>query len=114
MIEEDIHEALEPLFGDRVYPDTAPQGAVRPFCTFQQVGGQAPNTLCGGTTQRNGIFQFNVWGKTREQSSDLMRQAEVILTGTTLRGVAQAALVARWDPTTRTYGAQQDISFWFL
>lgn len=114
MIETDIPAALVSLFGTRVYPDTAPQNAVRPFCTYVQVGGQAPNSLCGGAKKRNGRIQFNVWAESRLDANDLMRRAEDILTAAPLRGIALGALLARWDPMTRCYGAQQDFSLWWV
>ncbi|MGV1017433.1 MAG: DUF3168 domain-containing protein [Fluviibacter phosphoraccumulans] len=113
MIEADIYAAIQSLFAGRVYPDTAPMGVAYPFCVYQQVGGVPSNTFCGNTDKQNARIQFWVWSRTREEANELSRLCEAILTQPTLYGVSQNSLVARYDEATKTYGAQQDISFWY-
>lgn len=118
MIEPVIVALLSPLFGGRVFPDTAPAATPRPFCIYQQVGGKPSAVLCGNTTQQNARIQFVVWcapspaGGGRQQANTLMRQAEALLTEPPVRAVSQGSLVALWDEPTQTYGARQDFSFW--
>lgn len=112
MIEETIVTALGTLFGGRVYPDTAPMNVTYPFCVYQQVGGQPSNTFCGNTDKQNARIQFWVWSRSRSEANTLMRSAEAILTATPILGVSQGGLVARYDDATKTYGANQDFSFW--
>ena len=38
-IETAIYDALKGLVGNRVFPDFAPLGTVRPFITYEQAGG---------------------------------------------------------------------------
>jgi CO dehydrogenase/acetyl-CoA synthase beta subunit len=112
-IEPSLTTAISSLFGGRVYPDIAPQGAAYPFALFQQVGGEVPTSFCEGVSaRRNGRFQFWVWAKTRNQASTLMRAIETTLTASTFRAVPLGALVARYEDITDTYGAQQDFSIW--
>lgn len=117
-IEEDIVAELATLFDGRVYPDTAPPSAEYPFCVYQQVGGVSVATLCGSGS-RNARIQFWVWAKPapdgggRSEASTLMRSLAAALTDAPLRAVPIGELVARYDDVTRTYGAQQDFSFWF-
>lgn len=114
MIEPTIQAAGASLFGGRFYADTAQQDTQRPFATYQQVGGEAPNSFCDGVaTRRNGRFQFNVWADTRAQASTLMRSLEAVLTGSTIKARAIGALIGRYDAPTKTYGAQQDFSIWW-
>jgi hypothetical protein len=114
MIEQDIYSAIQAVFSGRVYPDTAPMGTTYPFCVYQQVGGVPSNSFCGNTNKQNARVQFWVWSRSREEASQLSRLIESILTQPPLRGVSQNSLVARYDEPTKTYGAQQDISFWYL
>lgn len=114
MIEPQFTAALNSLFGGRVYPDLAPQTAVKPFLVYGQVGGVPSNTLCGNTDVQNGRFQFDVWATTRAQASTLMRQVEAIMTAPPFRGVSQGGLVASYDEATKSYGARWDVSLWFV
>ncbi len=111
-IETEIKAALSATFGDRVFPDTAPAQTLKPFCTFQQVGGVPSNSLCGNTDKQNARVQFNVWADTREQANMLMRTIEAMLTESSFGGVSQGSLIAIYDEPTRTRGARQDLSFW--
>jgi hypothetical protein len=113
-IEPTLSGAIASLFGGRVYPDTAPQGAAYPFCVYQQVGGVTPLSLCVGVpATRNGRFQFWVWARSRVEASTLMRSVESALTSSTaIRAVPLGALIARYEDVTDTYGAQQDFSIW--
>jgi hypothetical protein len=114
VIEPTIVFALTPLFGAaKIFPDVAPQGTVRPWIVYQQVGGVPSNTLCGNTDKQNARIQFTVWAATRPQANTLMRSAEKILTEPTIRAVSQGSLVAVFDEATKSYGARQDLSFWF-
>ena len=112
MIEEDIITALDTTFGGRVFPDTAPQGTALPFCVYQQVGGQTTNTFCGGGGKRNARIQFWVWSRDRATTTTKILALEAAVTDSPLLGVALGGPTSRYDDATKTYGAQQDFSFW--
>jgi len=116
MVEEEIYSVTQSLFSGRVFPDIAPPNTVRPFMTYQSVGGVPSNTLCGNTTQQNSRIQFNVWcdgsAGGRTAANTLMRAVEVLVTEAPLRGVSLGSLVALYDEITKTYGARQEFSFW--
>lgn len=111
-IETSLKTTLGALFSGRFFADHAPQTTVRPFCTYQQVGGMPSNSFCGNSTQQNSRIQINVWAETRNEANTLMRAVEVLLTEPPLRGVSLGSFVALCDEPTKTYGAMEDFSFW--
>jgi hypothetical protein len=65
-VETDIVAALGPLVSGRVYADTAPANAAKPFVIYQQVGGKPVAFLESGIVgKRNGRFQVACWGANR-------------------------------------------------
>lgn len=111
-IEADIVTALNTLFGNRVFPDTADQNTPRPFCIYQHIGGVPISTFCGEPVRKNEVLQFTVWGENRVAVNALMRQMAAILTAAPLYGVSQGGFVGIYDEPTRSRGARQDFSFW--
>lgn len=113
-VETDIFDALKGLVANRVYPDEAPIGAVLPYITYQQAGGQPLNYLAGVPDKRNGRFQFIVWAASRTEASALIRQVEdaLRLDQTLLAETLSGALGMR-EPQLNLYGATQDFSIWF-
>jgi hypothetical protein len=112
-IEATIFNTLKGLVANRVYPDVAPEGASRPYITYQQTGGQAINFVDGANPgKRNARIQINVWADSRSAASGMQKQAE-----DALRAVSQStilgAAVATFEPETKLYGTRQDFSFWF-
>lgn len=114
-VEADIFNALKGLVSNRVYPDVAPEGAARPYITYQQVGGGAVNFVDPTIpSKRNGRFQINVWANTRAAASTLARQVEDALRATAaLQTTVLSAPVASYEPDTKLYGTLQDFSVWF-
>lgn len=113
-VEGEIARALGVLVGNRVYPDTAPEGVVLPFIVYQQVGGVPLDFLEGLPDKRNGRFQVEVWAARRAQASGLIRQVEdIVRTDPVLMGTTLAGALATYDSVLNWYGAQQDFSIWF-
>lgn len=114
-IETDIYDALKGLVSNRVYPDVGPENAIRPYLTYQQVGGATLAFLEGGPPgKRNGRFQISVWAATRPEASTLARQVEdAMLSLPTLSPSAEGALIARYESQTKLYGTIQDFSLWY-
>lgn len=111
-IETAIVSALSATFSGRLFPDTAAADTVRPFCIYQQIGGQPVANFCGDALQKNARIQFWVWADTRSQANTSMAAVAAILTASPLLGTSQGGFVADYDDVTRTYGAMQDFSFW--
>lgn len=109
-----IFATLRVLVADRVYPDVAPDGVVRPYVTYQAVGGAALNFMDAAVpSKRNGRFQVNVWADTRMQAATLARQVEDALrVAPGLQTTVIGAPVADYEEDTRLFGTMQDFSFW--
>jgi hypothetical protein len=111
-VETEIFNALKALVNNRVFPDVAPENTVRPYITYQQVGGQGVNFVDPtAPSKKNARIQINVWADKRSDAAILSRQVE-----DTLRNVSQATVlgapVAIYEPETKLRGTRQDFSFW--
>ena len=113
-VESDIFDTLKALVSNRVYPDSAPSGAAKPYITYTQVGGDAINYTEGTVPNRkNGVFQVNVWAQTRSEASALMLAVEAALMQATVFAVeVQRAPINEYEPDIPIYGAHQDFSIW--
>jgi len=113
-VEADLYTTLKTLVSNRVYPDVAPAGAVRPFITYQQVGGDVINMVKSEMPgKRNGRFQINVWATSRAAANTLMRQVEEALIESSLNARPQMGAISSYDEETQTYGQFQYFSIWF-
>jgi len=114
-LESDLFNTLKALVGNRFYPDVAPSGVVKPYGTYQQVGGDAPTFLSGVPSKRNARMQINFWSLTRAEANALAVQAEAALEAAT-SAVFQAkplgAFVADQEEETKLFGTRQDFSIW--
>ncbi|MCO5412851.1 DUF3168 domain-containing protein [Ralstonia mojiangensis] len=113
-VEAEIWRAVAPIVSDRVFPDEAPADTVLPYVTYSQIGGRAFTFLAGLPDKRNGRFQFNVWAKTRDEASTLMRAiADTLELDDVLQATPLGELAATLEPETKLRGATQDFSIWF-
>jgi hypothetical protein len=115
MIETLIFDALKALVNNRVYPDVAPQNTVRPYLTYQQVGGVAVNFVDQTIpSQKNGRWQINVWSNSAAERASLARLIEDSLrVAPTMQATVLSAPISVYEPDTRLYGAHQYFSIWF-
>jgi len=113
-VKASIYNVLKGLAANRVYPDVAPIGTVRPYLTYQQIGGQSVNFLDSALpSKRNGRFQVSVWADTRAAAALLAGQAEDALRGAAaLQTTVMAQPVATYELETQLFGTRQDFSFW--
>lgn len=105
---------LKSLVDNRCYPDIAPDLTIRPYITYQQVGGFTVNFIDPAVpSKKNGRFQINVWADTRAQASVLAGQIEDALRDVAaLQTTVLSAPVATYEPDTALRGTRQDFSFW--
>jgi hypothetical protein len=112
-LETELVALVAPTFSGAFYADTAPMGQAMPYATFSQVGGAVVNPLSGSDPQYGEArIQINVWAKTRDQANTLMRAVELLLRPNPFAGRPIGALIARYEDTTGSRGAQQDFSVW--
>ena len=105
-----LFNALKGLVSNRVYPDIAPIGTVRPYLTFQQVGGASINFLGGDIPGKaRARMQVNVWADTRSQAALLITQVEsAIRSATALQATVLGQPVSSYELDTLLYGSRQD------
>lgn len=90
--------AVTDLISTRVYPDVAPEGAIYPFVTFQQVsdGNLDARPLVGAATYFRTLQQIDIYARLRSEAdavANAIRGALDGATGQTWGGVAiKAAL----------------------
>lgn len=112
-LESDLYTILAAQCA-RTYPDVAPVDTVRPYVTYQQIGGAAPQYVEAAVVPaRNALMQINVWAATRASANALALAIEQALTeATTLQAKASAALIATHDEELDLYGTIQDFDIW--
>jgi len=113
-IESTLYAALQSMVVGRVFPDVAPFATVRPYLTYQQVGGQSVNFIDPTLPSKaNARFQVNVWADTRAEAAALSRQVEQALrSASALQTTVLGQPVASYEPEMLLYGTRQDFSFW--
>lgn len=103
----------------RVFPDVAPVGTVRPYVTYQQIGG-TPWRYMDNTAanRRHSLVQIDVHAETRLEASTLMRGIEDDLCAASTLTARPAgelrASSAELENAKRLYGASQDFDLWAL
>lgn len=113
-IEATLYTALSPLFGGRVFPDFAPAGTAKPYCTYQQVGGRPVEFLEGAVASKDGgRFQINVWSASRLEAMNKMRAVRQTLVAPPILASSQGGAVAEYDETDQLRGARQDFLIWY-
>lgn len=110
-MESDLVEVLSSFFGERVFPLVAPNGVARPYCTFQQVGGNPVQYLRGGTNTGTARIQINVWASTCAEATSLIRSIETAVTSAPLFAGTEGGAVDLYEEPQALFGKRQDFSF---
>ena len=108
MMEADL-QALLLTKCPRVFPDVAPSGTAKPFCTWQGIGGESliflDNTLAD---KRNTLLQVSVFSTTRLESLALIRQIEpAMLASAAFTATPQGEPINTHETDTQLYGCIQ-------
>lgn len=98
----------------RTSPDFAPFDTVRPYVTYQQIGGAVIKPLAREVpNMENAEIQVNVWSNTRAEAKALIKQIEAaIIMETGFIGKPSAAAVSDYDADIPVYCSRQDFSIW--
>jgi hypothetical protein len=112
--ESDLFTLLK-LDCPRVFPDFAPVDTVRPYVTFQAVGGDVVNYLDPSIPNaRHAEMQINVWSNTRAEALSISRAIENrIRSAVAFVARPVSAQVSDYDADVPVYGCRQDFSIWF-
>jgi hypothetical protein len=99
----------------RTYTDFADTGTLRPYVTFQQLGGDVIKQLGGGVASKeNAVVQINVWADSRAEARSMMNAIEVaVIAAATFQSRAVAAMQSDFDSDMQRYCSRQDFSIWF-
>jgi len=111
-IETDVVVVLKTVC-PRVHPRVAPEGAVRPYVTYQRIGGPSWRYVDGtAADKRSALMQVSVWAGTAAEADDLIQQAEVALCASPLFAVDPQgeSVELPFEPDTRLYGCLQRFS----
>lgn len=98
----------------RVFPDVAPVSTVRPYVTYQQIGGDAINFVDRVVpNKRNARIQVNVWADTRLSAVSTMQAIEdAIRMSVLFQGEPESAMTSDYDHDMLVYGSMQDFTIW--
>jgi hypothetical protein len=97
----------------RVTPDIAPTSTLKPYVTYQQIGGDVLNPLDNSAPGvRNATIQINVWSDVRSQARSLIDQIEDAMRGFHAAR-PQAAAFTDYDHDMLVYSSQQEFRFWY-
>ena len=111
-VEADIYNALKGLVSNRCFPDFAPLGTVRPFITFEQVGGSALSFLEGGLpSKKNGRFEIGVYADTRASCASIALAVEAAMAASTsFQSTASNAPISDYTSELKIYSSTQNFS----
>jgi hypothetical protein len=98
----------------RAFPDVAPVATVRPYVTYQQIGGRVTNYVDNTVpSSENAEFQINVWSATRKEAKLIALQIEAaLISANAFQARPVAAARSDYEPDMEIYGSLQDFSIW--
>ena len=113
-VETQIYTVLKSLVGDRCFPDFAPLGTVRPFITFEQVGGEALHNLDGTLPdKKHGRFEIGVYADSRSACAAIALQVEAAMSAATaFQSVAIHAPMSDYAIDVKIYSSTQNFSIY--
>lgn len=103
-------KAAAPALGSRVYPDFAPTSTPRPYCTWQQIGGDVINPIANDPPGvRLPEIQINVWANTKLEAASIARAIEDAMRAATAFSARPVGdFVGDFDADMAVYGTRQD------
>lgn len=112
-VEADLFNVLKAIC-PRAYPDIAPTNTIRPYVTYQQIGGKAVSYVDPSIPSlKNGEYQINIWADTRTQASAMALQIEAaLITANAFQARPLSAPASDYDYDMLVYGSRQDFSIW--
>lgn len=110
-MESDLSTLLQSICV-RVYPDIAPEGAARPYLTWQGIGGKSWRNLDNTPAdKRNTFMQVNAWSLTRMEANSLIRQIEdALCASVSMICTPDGEPISMYESDTKLYGSMQRFS----
>jgi hypothetical protein len=112
-LEEKLHVLLQSIC-PRTFPDFAPTDTLRPYVTWQQIGGDTVDFFDrAAPSKENALVQVNVWSDRRAEAKDLIKQIEsALITALVFDARPTAAASSDADPDMARYCCRQDFTVW--
>lgn len=111
-MEADLTTLLKTLC-PRVTPEFAPTSTVKPYVTYQQIGGDVINPINNDAPgKRCAVIQINVWSDVRSQARGLIDQIEDAMRSFH-SARPQSAAFTDYDHDMLVYSSQQEFRFWY-
>lgn len=112
-IEQQLFDTLKVLC-PRTFPDFAPVSTVRPYITYQQIGGKSLRFLDNTAADKRHVeMQVNVWGNSRMETTALARQIEDALCASPLFvATPNSEPASDFDADIPVFGTRQDFSIY--
>lgn len=112
-LEEKLTLALKAIC-PRAFPDFAPTDTLRPYITWQQIGGETIDIIDNTVpSKENAQVQINVWSDTRVEAKAMILQIEAaMIVSTAFQARAISACASDADPDTGRRCSRQDFSIW--
>ena len=111
-VESDLYGILKGLVSNRCFPDFAPLGTVRPFITFEQVGGEALSFLDGTLPdKKHGRFEISVYADSRAACAAVALQVESVMAAASVfQSTAIHAPISDYADEVKIYSSTQNFS----
>ena len=96
----------------RTFPDFAPIDTLRPYVTYQHIGGPALRYVDNtAADKRHSLIQINVWADSRAGALVLARQIEdALCSATAFVAGPESEPLGQAEPDFDRYGTVQDFS----
>ena len=113
-VEASIFNLLKVLVSNRCFPDFAPLGTVRPFITFEQVGGEALSFIDGSLPdKKHGRFEIGVYADSRAACAAIALQVESVMAAATVfQSTAIHAPISDYASDVMIYSSTQNFSIY--
>lgn len=107
-----IYDTLKGLVSNRVFPDFADIGTVRPFICFEQAGGDALSFLDGTLPdKKHGRFAIGVYADSRASCAAIALQVESAMAAqTAFQSTAIHAPISDYARDVKIYSSTQNFS----
>jgi hypothetical protein len=111
-VESDLFGLIKGLVGNRCFPDFAPLGTIRPFLTFEQVGGEALSFIDGSLPdKKHGRFEIGVYADSRASCAAVALQVEAAMAAATVfQASAIHAPISDYASEVKIYSSTQNFS----
>lgn len=114
-IEAEIFRIVSPLVSGRCFPDTAPLSTVKPYATYQQVGGVLLQPLAKVVADKaSAHMQINIWHSTRIDARLLESAVETaMVTDDTINARKIVESVYEYDDDLKLFGFRMEFMCWY-